>query len=136
MTDTLSTARPIAGVDAHAAKYERFIDGLRVIAVGAVILFHLFPTVRRGGLVGVDVFFVISGYLIAGQIRQQVGAGTFSVSSFYARRIRRLTPPPVFCDAAQCVAGRNGQVWYRDDGHLSNTGARAGVHVFDPVFAR
>jgi peptidoglycan/LPS O-acetylase OafA/YrhL len=104
MTDTLSTARPIAGVEAHAPRYEPFIDGLRAIAVGAVILFHLFPAALQGGFVGVDVFFVISGYLITGQIRQQVGAGTFSIGSFYARRIRRITPPLIAMLAASSVA--------------------------------
>ena len=93
MSKILSTTRPLTSVDVHAGKYQQFIDGLRAIAVGAVILFHLFPTALRGGFVGVDVFFVISGYLITGQIRQQIESGRFSIGSFYARRIRRIAPP-------------------------------------------
>lgn len=104
MSDSLSAARPVSGAAAHAAKYERFIDGLRAIAVGSVILFHLFPTALQGGFVGVDVFFVISGYLITGQIREQAAAGTFSIGSFYARRIRRITPPLITVLVASAAA--------------------------------
>jgi len=104
MSDTLGTARPIDGAAAHAAKYERFIDGLRAIAVTSVILFHLFPTALQGGFVGVDVFFVISGYLITGQIREQAAAGAFSIRGFYARRIRRITPPLIAMLLASAVA--------------------------------
>ena len=92
MSTVLSNARALESIQAHAGKYQQFIDGLRAIAVGAVILFHLFPTMLQGGFVGVDVFFVISGYLISGQIREQIAAGTFSIGSFYARRIRRIAP--------------------------------------------
>jgi len=72
--------------------YERFIDGLRAISVCAVIYYHLFPKFLSGGFVGVDVFFVISGYLITSQIRRESLAGKFSIGSFYARRIRRIVP--------------------------------------------
>jgi peptidoglycan/LPS O-acetylase OafA/YrhL len=92
MSRFFSKESPVCSSVVEAAKYERFIDGLRAIAVCAVIFFHLFPAVLRGGFVGVDVFFVISGYLITGQIRYQVAAGTFSIGSFYARRIRRIMP--------------------------------------------
>jgi len=72
--------------------YRRDIDGLRAIAVLFVIGFHYFPSVFRGGFVGVDVFFVISGFLITGLVRQDVAAGTFSIARFYGRRIRRIFP--------------------------------------------
>lgn len=68
------------------------MDGLRAIAVLFVVGFHYFPSVFRGGFVGVDVFFVISGFLITGLIRQDVAAGRFSIAEFYGRRIRRIFP--------------------------------------------
>lgn len=93
MLQILQKSQPLSGFDAHADKYQQFIDGLRAIAVVAVILFHLFPTTLHGGFVGVDVFFVISGYLITGQIRQQIAESNFSIGAFYARRLRRIAPP-------------------------------------------
>lgn len=73
-------------------KYRPEIDGLRAIAVLAVILFHSGVSVVSGGYVGVDVFFVISGYLITRIIVRQVEEGAFSLVSFYERRFRRLLP--------------------------------------------
>jgi peptidoglycan/LPS O-acetylase OafA/YrhL len=72
--------------------YRADIDGLRAVAVLAVVIFHAFPELLPGGFVGVDVFFVISGYLITGIIRQSLERGTFSLRTFYARRINRLFP--------------------------------------------
>lgn len=72
--------------------YRPDIDGLRAIAVLAVVVFHAFPALARGGFVGVDVFFVISGFLISKHIWEELGAGSFSIRTFYARRIRRIFP--------------------------------------------
>lgn len=72
--------------------YRPDIDGLRAIAVLAVVVFHAFPTLAHGGFVGVDVFFVISGFLISKHIWEELGTGTFSIRTFYARRIRRIFP--------------------------------------------
>lgn len=72
--------------------YRADIDGLRAIAVLSVICFHAFPTFLQGGFVGVDVFFVISGYLITGIILKQSALNTFSLRHFYANRIRRIFP--------------------------------------------
>ncbi len=74
------------------SKYRPDIDGMRAIAVGAVLAYHAFPDVIRGGFVGVDVFFVISGYLISGIILDGLADGRFSFAGFYARRIRRIFP--------------------------------------------
>ncbi|MBK6736527.1 MAG: acyltransferase [Haliea sp.] len=68
------------------------IDLLRAFAVLAVILFHFEVPGFDGGFLGVDIFFVISGYLITAHIREQLSDGTFTFSQFYARRIRRLMP--------------------------------------------
>lgn len=70
------------------------IDGLRAVAVFAVFVFHAFPKVQifKGGFVGVDVFFVISGFLISSIIYTQLAKGTFSFWDFYSRRIRRIYP--------------------------------------------
>ena len=72
--------------------YRPDIDGLRAIAVLAVVIFHGFPTLIHGGFVGVDIFFVISGYLISKHILEELRTGTFSIKTFYARRIRRIFP--------------------------------------------
>ncbi|WP_081071618.1 acyltransferase family protein [Burkholderia cepacia] len=74
------------------ADYRRDIDGLRAVSVLAVLLFHAFPALLPGGFVGVDVFFVISGYVITKHALRELDAGTFSFSGFYARRIRRIFP--------------------------------------------
>ena len=73
--------------------YREDIDWLRAIAVLSVVAFHnLEPPANFGGFVGVDIFFVISGYLITGIIQSEVAAGTFSFARFYERRVRRLLP--------------------------------------------
>lgn len=72
--------------------YRPDIDGLRAIAVTLVLIFHAFPESLPGGFVGVDVFFVISGYLISGLIFADLQKKRFSFVDFYARRIRRIFP--------------------------------------------
>lgn len=74
------------------SQYRPEIDGLRAIAVVAVILFHTNLGVATGGYVGVDVFFVISGYLISSIILREVGERRFTFLGFYERRIRRIFP--------------------------------------------
>ncbi|WP_372615139.1 acyltransferase family protein [Aquicoccus sp.] len=73
-------------------KYRAEIDGLRTVAVVPVILFHAGFSVFSGGFVGVDVFFVISGYLITTLLLQDLERGRFSLLDFYERRIRRILP--------------------------------------------
>lgn len=72
--------------------YRPDIDGLRAVAVLAVVIFHAFPAWLPGGFVGVDIFFVISGYLITGIIASEIQAKRFSVARFYARRVLRIFP--------------------------------------------
>lgn len=73
-------------------KYRPDIDGLRAVAVLAVVIYHAFPSVLRGGFIGVDIFFVISGYLISTIIFESLDRGAFSFTEFYARRIKRIFP--------------------------------------------
>ncbi len=73
-------------------QYRPEIDGLRAVAVIAVILFHAGFAPFAGGFVGVDVFFVISGYLIATIILSEISGGTFTITGFYERRARRILP--------------------------------------------
>ena len=72
--------------------YRPDIDGLRAVAVIAVILFHLNTNWLPGGFLGVDIFFVISGYLIGGILYRELSTGTFSLKRFYLRRMRRILP--------------------------------------------
>jgi peptidoglycan/LPS O-acetylase OafA/YrhL len=73
-------------------EYRADIDGLRGVAILSVVGFHAFPQLVRGGFVGVDVFFVISGYLISSIIFRSLSQGRFTLRAFYARRIQRLFP--------------------------------------------
>lgn len=77
---------------ANDFKYRPDIDGLRAIAVLAVVAFHTYPVHMSGGFIGVDVFFVISGYLISSIIFKHLDQGNFSFRDFYAKRIRRIFP--------------------------------------------
>ena len=70
--------------------YREDIDWLRAIAVLSVVAFHFETRGVYGGFVGVDIFFVISGYLITGIIQAEVARGDFSFARFYERRVRRL----------------------------------------------
>jgi peptidoglycan/LPS O-acetylase OafA/YrhL len=74
------------------AKYRPEIDGLRAVAVAPVILFHAGFSLFQGGYVGVDVFFVISGYLITTIIADEIACNDFSIIRFYERRARRILP--------------------------------------------
>lgn len=85
--------------------YRADIDGLRAIAVSGVVIFHAFPNLLQGGFLGVDVFFVISGYLITGIIQDALAREAFRISAFYARRIRRIIPALLLVLAASFIAG-------------------------------
>lgn len=76
----------------HHLNYRPEIDGLRAVAVLPVILFHAGFSLFSGGYVGVDVFFVISGYLITSLLLSEFEQGTFSIYRFYERRARRILP--------------------------------------------
>lgn len=73
-------------------RYRPDIDGLRAVAILSVIAFHAFPGLLRGGFIGVDIFFVISGFLISTIIIGSLERGSFSFIDFYRRRIRRIFP--------------------------------------------
>lgn len=79
-------------MDGVKARYRPDIDGLRAVAVMAVILFHFNPVLLPGGFVGVDIFFVISGYLITANILSGINAKSFSIFEFYRRRALRILP--------------------------------------------
>ena len=85
-------------------KYRAEIDGLRAIAIGAVLLFHA-NLGLSGGYVGVDVFFVISGFLITGLLLKDLDRGDFSILEFWERRIRRILPALAVVIIASVVAG-------------------------------
>jgi peptidoglycan/LPS O-acetylase OafA/YrhL len=90
------------------ARYFRYlpaVDGLRGVAVLAVLAFHAFPGTAPGGYVGVDVFFVISGFLITGIIARQLTHADFSFADFYWRRVRRLFPALILVLAITLALG-------------------------------
>jgi peptidoglycan/LPS O-acetylase OafA/YrhL len=88
-------SQPVAAGESKTMRttvYRADVDGLRAVAVLAVVLFHAFPGWLTGGFIGVDVFFVISGFLISNVIVSDLGAGSFSIGDFYLRRVKRIFP--------------------------------------------
>ncbi len=79
--------------------YRQDIDGLRGVAVAMIVLFHVWSSLIPGGFVGVDVFFVISGFLITQRLKRDVGDESFSFGHFYKLRIRRIFPAAAVCTA-------------------------------------
>jgi peptidoglycan/LPS O-acetylase OafA/YrhL len=88
-----------------SSAYRPDIDGLRAVAVLGVVIFHGFPKLIPGGFVGVDVFFVISGYLISSILIDQLQKDRFSVIQFYKRRIRRIFPALILVLTVCLAAG-------------------------------
>src|SRR6476659_62549 len=90
----------------HATdSYRPDIDGLRAFAIVSVVLYHAFPRVITGGYVGVDVFFVISGFLISKILFAEIAEHRFSFAIFYGRRIRRIFPALAVCLASVLAYG-------------------------------
>jgi peptidoglycan/LPS O-acetylase OafA/YrhL len=85
--------------------YRPEIDGLRTVAILPVVVFHLNPEWLPGGYLGVDVFFVISGYLITSLMVRELESGTFSFRRFWGRRIRRLLPALLATVSAVLIFG-------------------------------
>jgi peptidoglycan/LPS O-acetylase OafA/YrhL len=116
-----------------AKVYRPDIDGLRALAVLAIVIYHAAPDWVRGGFVGVDVFFVISGFLITGIIARERQAGTFSWRGFYLRRARRIAPAYVLVALATAAAA----AWIELPGRLAPTGgalAASGLLVPNVLF--
>jgi len=112
-------------------KYRPEIDGLRALAVLPVILFHARIQTFSGGFVGVDVFFVISGYLITSIIQSDLAKGQFSIVNFYERRARRILPA-LFLVVACCLPAAWFWLWPNDMKAFSES--VASVAVFSSNF--
>ncbi len=85
-------------------RYRPDVDGLRSLAILPILLFHAGVTLFSGGYIGVDIFFVISGFLITTIIRDDLAAGRFSIVTFYERRARRILPALFFTLALTTLA--------------------------------
>jgi peptidoglycan/LPS O-acetylase OafA/YrhL len=101
--------------------YRSDIDGLRALAILFVVIYHAFPSVIPGGFIGVDVFFVISGFLISTIIYKQLMADDFSIVQFYIRRIKRIFPA-LFVVLTVCFAFG----WFN---LLADEFAQLGLHI-------
>ncbi len=99
------TVSPVPDRAADRSRYRADIDGLRAIAVTSVVCFHAGLVPFASGFIGVDVFFVISGYLIGAIILREAAEGRFSFARFYARRARRILPALIVVILFTCVAG-------------------------------
>ncbi|MGL7661120.1 acyltransferase [Salmonella sp. NW791] len=107
-------------------KYRADIDGLRAVAVLSVVIFHYFPSILPGGFVGVDIFFVISGYLITSIILKSASSNSFSYVEFYKRRILRIFPALSVVLISCLIIG---WVYFFQDDYKS-----LGKHVFSGAF--
>ncbi len=85
--------------------FRKDINGLRAIAVIAVVIFHFYPSLLTGGFAGVDVFFVISGFLMTGIIFRGLNKNNFSILEFYISRANRIIPPLAILCLALLIFG-------------------------------
>ncbi len=115
--------------------YRPDIDGLRAIAAGIVVLYHAFPTLFPGGFVGVDVFFVISGYLITGILLRDIRAGGLRIATFYRRRVRRIFPALTVVLVA-CLAFGEFALYQDEYEQLGKHALAAATFVSNVVFWR
>jgi peptidoglycan/LPS O-acetylase OafA/YrhL len=115
---------------AHAgprAEYLPHVDGLRGLAVLCVVCFHAFPALLPGGFIGVDVFFVISGFVITRMLLPRLAAGQLRFAEFLSRRIRRLLPSMVLVTvvvlgpAPRCCCPTNTSNWADTRSHRART---------------
>jgi len=112
-------------------KYRPEIDGLRALAILPVVIFHSGINFMPGGFLGVDVFFVISGYLITSILLKEMNNGTFSFKSFYERRARRILPALFFMSVVSVLAA----IWLLDPRSLQLFGqSLTAVSVFAANF--
>jgi len=121
---------------AATIKHRDDIDGLRAIAVGLVVLFHVGVPGITGGYVGVDVFFVISGYLITSLLLVEgEGRGRISLSDFYARRVRRLFPALMLVVLTTLILGT---VWllpvFQEQGELAKSAVATSLYLSNVYF--
>ena len=92
MSSSVKSSESSAEMALSHPKYRPDIDGLRAVAVLSVVIYHAFPDALKAGFMGVDIFFVISGYLISSIIFENIDRGSFSFAQFYGRRIKRIFP--------------------------------------------
>lgn len=112
----------ISKINYSHLSYRPDIDGLRALAVLSVVLFHAFPEWIHGGFIGVDIFFVISGYLISSIIFKGLETNSFSFKDFYIRRIKRIFPALIIVLISCLIFG-----WFA---LLANEYQQLGKHVF------
>src|SRR2546430_1897971 len=101
----LTRPQPTVFASTAPAAYRSDIDGLRAVSILAVVWYHAFPSSVPGGFVGVDIFFVISGFLITRIIVGELATNSFSIIAFYRRRIRRIFPALIVVLATTYAVG-------------------------------
>ena len=123
-------------MDSSHASRLAYIDGLRGVAILSVVGYHAGLPGFSGGFTAVDVFFVISGYLIGGQIADAQRAGTFSFARFYARRFLRILPPLLVVLVAVVAAGFLLPLLPRDVQRVGDSAAASGAMVANWYFIK
>lgn len=120
----------------HVLPYRKEIDGLRAIAIIPVVLFHLGISGFSGGFVGVDIFFVISGFLITSIILRDIEKNTFSFAHFFERRIRRIFPALITVLLATLVVGYLLLLYPDDLSELGKSLFAQGIFLSNVFFLR
>jgi peptidoglycan/LPS O-acetylase OafA/YrhL len=131
-SQTLGIAKTERSPRKAATCYRADIDGLRAVSILLVVAYHAQPWLVPGGFVGVDIFFVISGFLITRIILGEAKAGSFSSLAFYARRVRRIFPALVVVLATTYLIGW--MVLLPDGFALLGKGTAAGVAFVSNLF--